>query len=58
MAYVVVEVDGIWRAAIDRKGKANKYGEPKIFKSADDAQKWIDRRTYKGVSVHYEIKEA
>lgn len=55
--YIIVEVDGFIRSAIDKTGKANKYGEPKLFKTKKDAQKWIDRRSYDGMSFHYEIKE-
>ena len=51
----VVEVDGIIRSCIDIKGKANKYGKPKEFETADDAARWIKRHSYTGMSVHYEI---
>lgn len=56
--YIIIEVDGYLRSIIDTTGKANKYGQPKEFKTRKDAQAWIDRRTYKGMSYHYEIKEA
>ena len=55
--YKIIEVDNGIRSQIDIKGKPNKYGEPKLFKTVKDAQKWIDRWTYKGMSWHYEIKE-
>ena len=57
MGYVIVVVSGILRETIDKNGDCNKYGEPKIFETAEKAQKWIDKRTYKGMSYHYEIKE-
>lgn len=56
--YNIVEVDGIIRSCIDVHNKANKYGTPKEFKTKKDAQKWIERRTYKGMSFHYEIVKA
>lgn len=55
--YKIIEVDNGIRSQIDTKGKPNKYGDPKLFKSKKDAQKWIDRRTYKGMTWHYEIQE-
>lgn len=53
--YIIVEVDGFIRSAIDTKGKPNKYGTPKEFKTRKDAQAWIDKKTYVGMSWHYEI---
>ena len=55
--YYIVKVDGKIRQAIDKTGVANRYGEPKLFKTKKDAQKWIDRKTYAYMSHHYEIKE-
>lgn len=55
--FYIVEVDGHVRQIIDTKGKANKYGEPKLFKSRKDAEAWILKHSYKGMSFHYEIKE-
>lgn len=42
---------------IDKKGKPNKYGEPKIFESMGAAINWCDRHTYGGMSHYYKIKE-
>lgn len=53
----IVEVYGGIGETIDIKGKANKYGTPKEFKTRKDAQAWIDKHTYTGMSHHYEIKE-
>lgn len=57
MKYKIIEVDGIWRACIDITGKPNKYGKPKIFDKKEDAERWIEKRSYAGMSFHYEIKE-
>ena len=55
--FKVVFVDGIYRAQIDIKNTPNKYGVCKKFKTRDDAQRWIDRHSYRGMSFTYEIKE-
>lgn len=55
--YRVVRVDGIIRECIDIGGKPNKYGKPKIFATREKAQEWIDKRSYPGMSWHYEIME-
>lgn len=55
--FKVVYVDGIYRAAIDKKNMVNKYGEPRLWKTREEAQHWIDKHSYKGMSFHYEIKE-
>lgn len=53
--YKVVKVDGWLRQQICTDGKANKYGNPKLFKTEREAQKWIDKESYKGMSYSYEI---
>ena len=58
MGYYIVNVDTFIREIIDKSGKPNKYGEPKIFNTKEDAEKWISKRTYKGMTHHYEVKEA
>ena len=55
MSFIIVEVDGWLRSAIDEKGKPNKYGKPKLFKTREDAEKWVERRSYPGMSWKYEI---
>ena len=55
--YRVVEVDGFIRSCIDVTGKPNKYGKPKIFSTRKSAEEWIKKRSYKGMSFHYEIVE-
>lgn len=54
--FYVVKIDGIVRNWIDTTGKANKYGKPKLFKTEKDAEAWIARRTYKGMTHKYEIR--
>lgn len=55
--YNVIEIDGIIRTCICKNNKADKYGEPKEFKTKADAEKWIKKHSYKGMSFRYEIKE-
>mgnify|MGYP003392950764 FL=1 len=57
MKYYIVEHDGIVNQIIDKTGKPNKFGDPKIFESMADARKWILKRTYKGMTHSYEVKE-
>ena len=42
--YRIVKVDGAIRQSIDKTGVPNRYGEPKLFKTKKDAQKWIDKK--------------
>ena len=53
----VCMVDGYIRTAIDVKGKPDKYGKPKNFETKADAELWIKKHTYKGMSWKYEIYE-
>lgn len=55
--FKVVYVDGVYRAAIDKKNTVNKYGDPRLWKTRKEAQNWIDKHSYKGMSFYYEIKE-
>lgn len=55
--YKVIKVDGWIRQQIDKTGIPNRYGEAKLFKTKKDAQKWIDKNSYWGMSFSYEIKE-
>ena len=54
--YKVVKVIGFMREAIDKKGKANKYGEPKKF-TLEEAEKFVKKNSYAGMSFKYEIVE-
>lgn len=53
--YIVVEIDGFIHTQICENGRPSKYGNPKKFDTKEDAQKWIDRKSYKGMSWRYEI---
>lgn len=55
--YRIVKVDGAIRQSIDKTGVANRYGEPKLFKTKKEAQQWIDKKSYWGMSFTYEIKK-
>lgn len=55
--FYIVEIDGKVRNTIDKSGKPNKYGEPKLFNTREDAEAWTLKRVYIGMSHHYEIKE-
>lgn len=57
--YIIIEVDGMRRRPISAvNGKADPYTPPRVWKTRKDAEEWIRRRTYKGMSFRYEIKEA
>ena len=58
MKYYIVKHDGKINQIIDKTGKPNKCGEPKIFESMADARKWILKHTYKGMTHSYEVKES
>lgn len=55
--YYIIEDHGFIAEVIDETGKPNRYGKPKMFSSREQAQKWVDKRVYKGMSFHYIIKE-
>lgn len=55
--FKVVYVDGIYRAHIDNKNSVNKYGEPRLWATYEEAEKWILAHSYKGMSFKYEIME-
>ena len=55
--YIIVEVDGFIRSAINKQGKPDKYSEPKRFETKKKAQAWIDKHSYTGMSFRYEIKK-
>jgi len=46
-----------YQAIIDKTGKPNKYGEKKLFKTRKEAQSWIEKKSYWGMSYHYELKK-
>ena len=53
--YIIIEVDNGIRSPISVTNKPDRYGVPRIFGTKKAAQNWIDKRTYKGMSYHYEI---
>ena len=53
--YIIIEVDGIIRSPINKKGKPSKYEDPKLFETAEAAGRWIDKHSYEGMSYHYTI---
>ena len=55
--YKIVYVDGIYRANIDTKNSVNKYGKPRLWKTRKEAEHWIEKHSYKGMSFHYEVVE-
>lgn len=57
MKYCIVKHDGIVNQIIDKSGKPNKYGEPKIFDSLGKAVNWCDKHSYGGMAHYYEVKE-
>ena len=54
--YKVVKVSGFMREAIDKKGKPNKYREPKLF-TLKEAENFVKKNSYTGMSFKYEIVE-
>ena len=55
--YKIIFVDGFYKSQLNKKGKPDKYGEPMLFKDEKEAKDYIKRKTYPGMSFHYEIKE-
>ena len=53
--YRILEIDGVIRAWICKDNKADLYGEPKEWKTLEDASAWVKRHTYKGMSHEYVI---
>lgn len=53
--YKVVKVKGWVRQQICTDGKPDKYGDPKLFRTRREAQKWVSEKSYKGMSFRYEI---
>lgn len=53
--YYIVQISGIVREIIDKTGKPNKYGEPKLFETREAAEMWTLKRVYKGMTHRYEI---
>ena len=54
---VIQHEDKYHREHIDEKGKPNKYGKPKIFNREVDAWEWVRKKSYKGMSHYFSVKE-
>ncbi len=55
--YTVIENDGLIRSVICKNNKADRYGDPKLFKDIFEAKSWIKKHSYKGMSFFYEIAD-
>lgn len=55
--YIIIEVDGKLRSPINKKGKADRYSDPKTFDTVKECNTWILKHSYTGMSFHFEIKE-
>ena len=55
--FIIVEVDGILRTPINKKGKAERYDDPKLFDELKIAEAWVLKHSYRHMSFHYEIQE-
>ena len=55
--FSILEWDNKLATPINDKGQPSRYEDLKRFKTRKDAQRWIDRHTYAGMSFKYEIVE-
>lgn len=55
--YKVVQIDMSIPYPINKKGQPDKYSEPKKFETKKDAEKWIERHSYTGMSWKYIVEE-
>ena len=58
--YGIIQIDnnGYTRnKIIDSLGRPNSYGVPMKFRTEDEAQKWIDKKSYWGMTISYKIVE-
>ena len=55
--YKIIEIDGKVHQHIAKNNKPDKYAEPKLFKTYEDAEKWIWRHRNKYIPVSYVISE-
>ena len=56
MGYKVIKVDGRIRSTwCGSKAGFTKYGKPYVFKTIKEAEQFIERRSYDGMSWKYEI---
>lgn len=55
--YKIICIDGKIRQTVDKHGKANKYGKPKLLSTYKQAKQWVDKHSYPGMSFRYVINE-
>lgn len=53
---VIAHYDKYHREHIDETGKPNKYGPVKKFARECDAWAWVQKNSYKGMSISYSVK--
>lgn len=51
-------VDGNYRAIVDKTGIPNRYGARMLFKTKKQAEAWVKKKTYPGMSHGYEVLKA
>lgn len=56
--YYIVYVDGSYRAAIDQSGIPNRYSAKMVFKTKKQAEAWVKKKSYPGMSHGYEVLKA
>ena len=55
--WYIVEIEEYLVRQICTNNKPDKYGKRKLFKTKKEAQQWIDRKSFKGMSFKYEIRK-
>ena len=55
--YIIIGWDCGIPYPINSKGQGDKYSPPKEFKTKKDAERWIEKHIYRGMSVRYEIRK-
>lgn len=53
--YIIIKIDGRIRTKLETNNKFGKYGTAKLFKSRKEADKWILKHSYNGMSWKYEV---
>lgn len=55
--HIIIQWDCGIPYPINSKGQGDKYSPPKEFKTKKDAERWIEKHTYRGMSFRYEIRK-
>lgn len=56
--YYIVCVDWGMVEPLRPDGKCSRYGKGyKLFATKKAAEEWIERRSYRGMSFHYEVRK-